>query len=1031
MRPLTLTLCMFGPYARETTVDFSALGESGVFLIAGDTGAGKTTLFDAIVFALYGHVTNDRRTGSGMRSDYATPADPTFVRLRFEHAGRVYDITRSPAYERAALRGGGTVMQPAAVRLAMPDGRAVESDAEVKREIYALLRLDYNQFKQVALLAQGEFLDLLLARSRDREAIFRKLFGTWVCERTGRILRERADAQAAETERLGQDILIALGSFQFPDGGSPEPPSVAGAAPLIDRAREALEADRAARQALQAQLAAREAAYAGAVRRQAEAEQMQKRFMQLEDARNREAALLAHEDDMAVRREALKNAERAARLAPEDALAETARRRSGEAEALCQALQQRREAAEADCRRAQEAVAALPQRREQLKALAVQIEMLRQALPRFDELARLTRLAQEAEALHRRQSDAARGLNDELTQRRALMARMKQEIEKSEQAEARQAQIRLELSERMGRLNGLRDMAAVFDEADRLTEQVGQLAARQQGASEQLRRAEAAFADANTRYLLGQAGLLARTLRPDAPCPVCGSTAHPRPAPFSRDVPSEDELKRLDQLSARRRAALAEIRERAAEALARLDAARKRLNGCAEKLGVAATADAIGAAARTLAQEIAARQQELDRLNQQAAERALLKRRLDELTQAAGQNEALLEKANAALAQIAETLSARRAAARALEEALKEAGPDPAHARANLRQAEQAAMQLSQVIDGAEALQRAAEKRLGELDGQAAALTQQRTQARDALAAAEAKRLAAIAAQGFADETAYLAARLDDAAREAVRRTLAGHDQALAAARADIDRLTRETAGAKPAEQGEAAAEKQALEACRAALSGLESRIRLNGELVGRLDALRARRDEAGAKLARLTRLSQLCEGRLAGKYRVSFEQYVQRSYLEQVLRHANARFTRMTDGRFELRRRELLKSLTDGALELNVMDYHSGRERPVSSLSGGEAFMASLALALGLSETISEEAGGVVIDTLFVDEGFGSLDPAALDQAIDTLLRLGEGSRLVGIVSHVADLRDRIGRRILVRSLPEGGSTARLEIDE
>ena len=211
----------------------------------------------------------------------------------------------------------------------------------------------------------------------------------------------------------------------------------------------------------------------------------------------------------------------------------------------------------------------------------------------------------------------------------------------------------------------------------------------------------------------------------------------------------------------------------------------------------------------------------------------------------------------------------------------------------------------------------------------------------------------------------------------------------------------------------------------------MEGRARLNEGLVSRLDELVARHEAAGQRLARLTRLSQLCEGKLAGKYRVSFEQYVQRSYLEQILRHANARFTRMTDGRFELRRRENLTSLTDGALELNVMDYHSGRERPVASLSGGEAFLASLALALGLSETISEEAGGVMIDTLFVDEGFGSLDPAALDQAVDTLLRLGEGSRLVGIVSHVAELRDRIGRQIIVKNLPEGGSAARLVIEE
>ncbi|MBQ8952743.1 MAG: SMC family ATPase, partial [Clostridia bacterium] len=285
MRPLSLTLSMFGPYARETAIDFAALGESGVFLIAGDTGAGKTTLFDAIVFALYGHVTNDRRSGAGMRSDYAAPSDPTFVRLRFEHAGKIYEITRSPAYERAALRGSGTVTQPAAVCLVMPDGRVVENDAEVKREIFSLLRLDYTQFKQVSLLAQGEFLNLLLAKSRDREAIFRKLFGTWTCERAGKLLRERVEAQAADTERLAQEIAFSLGSIQFPEDEKPENPTAAAAESLISQAREALRRDGEALSSLRAQLVQRETAYAEAVKRQAEDERVKKLTMQLEDAK--------------------------------------------------------------------------------------------------------------------------------------------------------------------------------------------------------------------------------------------------------------------------------------------------------------------------------------------------------------------------------------------------------------------------------------------------------------------------------------------------------------------------------------------------------------------------------------------------------------------------------------------------------------------------------------------------------------------------------------------------------------------------
>ena len=222
MRPVTLEMNMFGPYAQSTRIDFDRLGEKGVFLITGDTGAGKTTLFDAIVYALYGQVTNSRRSGSAMRSDYATPKDRTFVRLTFEHGGKTYVAERSPSYERAALRGDKTVRQESRVLLTMPDGKTYENDADVRREVKNLLRLDYEQFKQVALLAQGEFLNLLLANSRSREEIFRKLFGTHDCERINEILARRAEAMNRSVEEAAQEIVFFLHALKWPENAVPE-----------------------------------------------------------------------------------------------------------------------------------------------------------------------------------------------------------------------------------------------------------------------------------------------------------------------------------------------------------------------------------------------------------------------------------------------------------------------------------------------------------------------------------------------------------------------------------------------------------------------------------------------------------------------------------------------------------------------------------------------------------------------------------------------------------------------------------------
>ena len=324
------------------------------------------------------------------------------------------------------------------------------------------------------------------------------------------------------------------------------------------------------------------------------------------------------------------------------------------------------------------------------------------------------------------------------------------------------------------------------------------------------------------------------------------------------------------------------------------------------------------------------------------------------------------------------------------------------------------------------------ERALGELSGRLDAMKRDAEQAARRAEDAANSFDQAVRAQGFDGEADWRNARLDGETREHIRAQITEYDRQAALNRAEIDRLSAETAGRSvdhgALERAGQAAER--LETLNREQADVLSRRDLNARQLERLRDLNARYLAAGEAMARLQRLVKISEGKMEGRQRVSFEQYVQRSYLEQVLAHANAHLLGMTDGRFELRRRDQSDRLRDGALELNVMDYHSGRERGASSLSGGEAFLASLALALGLSETIAEEAGGVTIDTLFVDEGFGSLDPAALDQAIGTLLRLGEGARLVGVVSHVEELRRRVPRQIIVESAPDRGSRARVACD-
>lgn len=1031
MRPIRLEMSMFGPYAELTQIDFVRLGEGGLFLITGDTGAGKTTIFDAIVYALYGHVTNSRRSGTAMRSDYAAPRDRTFVRLRFEHGGRQYEIERSPAYERESLRGEGTTRQEARVQFTLPDGKIYENDSDVRREIRELLRLDYAQFKQVALLAQGEFLNLLLARSKEREEIFRRLFGTFDCERVGVMLGRRADELQTAVDSAAQEILFCLHALQWPENDAPAFESAEDAERLIAEMNRTMAAIREQRDALRAQLTARESDYAASLQTRERALADNRQFVRLAETRGQLEALSAQSDSVEALRRRLDAAERALRLLPQETLLSSLSRQAGELGRRRSQLESEREQAQKRADDSKKALELAQNWRDETQRLGFYCETLRRLMPKYEELASALDNRRLLESRIQTGEARLKQLTDGQLQQQQLMEQLNQRLEEIAQAQDELAKAegeRIALRTRQVRLNEL------FAELKKRAEYavlLAELADKQQLQSAAFTRAEQAYAAANAAYLMAQAGILASGLKEHRPCPVCGSTEHPSPAPLREGAPTEARLRELEQATGQRREALNLVRTRCAEVSAQVAEITRRSIQLAEQLSLTADAGAAAQAIQAARAEEAALNGRLDSLNRQAAEGIRLKRQLGDLREQERRLAEPIQATRQALGALRERLAAINAGVTALKESLGEHGEDPIAARNALLLAGRRREALSAQLSRAEEAERNAGQALREIDGQSHVLAEQQAQTEERLTAAREDRAAAIRAQGFDDERAYLAAAQDVSSREEMSRRIGDFDRQLERLRAEQERLLRETDGKAPAE----------LEKLDSRLTQLQEDIaRLNGNIAAldgmadndrrmleRLQTVNARYRSVQEDCARLSRLSRLADGRLTGKYRVSFEQYVQRSYLESILSRANARLTRMTDGRFELRRREELKGLTDGALELNVMDYHCGRQRPVSTLSGGEAFLASLALALGLSETISDEAGGVSIDTLFVDEGFGSLDPASLDQAIRTLMRLGEGNRLVGIVSHVPELRERIPRQIVVSGSEGWGSTVRL----
>ncbi len=1029
MRPIKLSMAMFGPYAHETTIDFGALGESGVFLITGDTGAGKTTIFDAIVYALYGRVTNERRSGAGMRSDYASPSEATFVELTFEHAGQIVSIRRSPSYERLA-RHGGTTRQEPKVCLTLPGRLPIENDNDVQREIHALLRLDYTQFKQVSMLAQGEFLNLLLAKSREREEIFRKLFGTHVCERLCGILRRRAEEKQAEVEQLEREMMAGLLELRLPE--TPSVDSAADAQTLLPQAEAAIEADAQRGEALRVQIMAAKADYDAAVRKKAQEEQAHALFAQLDEAQSREKALAARAQEADKRRQLLEKAERAEALGEAGAHLEAARRRSDEARGALSGMQERLKEIEERQKAVSEAMKTLPELNNRLETLTAQRLEMDKLMPRFEEREVCARDVQgQGRRFEGLKAQAAQE-EEQLCRLRAALDKLAANIDEGVRAEGTLAQEASRKSELEKRIQDMERLSALSERLAKSRAYLRDCLERQRRVEQELTAVEAYYNESYTRYLASQAGLLARDqLREGQPCPVCGSTHHPYPAPISDEIPSSERLERLKKEAETRRAAREKLVRDNTELAAHVQEDSQRVSEMLEALGIENDAHVLAAErlkAGLQLRETTATMARLSLLVQRVAED---RRRQETGKVVLSQAEAQQAETQKALSQQGEALAAARERLKALTQALGDyAAADDARSALSRLVREQ--KQLQERIDTIREAARLSEQAQSEIAGRINGLKQ------DALEAEERAQQAfkafdeALRAQGFAGETDWRAARLENEQRAQLRDQLSAYDRQRALSQADIERLKAETAG-KTADHG---AQEQAnqvserLESLRREQADVLSRRERNARQLERMRDVQARYLAAGNDLARVRHLGQLSEGRMTQKQRVSFEQYVQRGYLEQVLVHANRHLLSMTDGRFELRRREQLEKLRDGALELNVMDYHSGRERAAASLSGGEAFLASLSMALGLSETIAEEAGGVQIDTLFVDEGFGSLDPAALDQAVSTLLRLGEGSRLVGIVSHVEELRRRVPRQIVVEAAPDRGSRARVLCD-
>ncbi|MCX5951863.1 MAG: SMC family ATPase [Cyanobacteria bacterium] len=984
MKPHQLTIEAFGPYAERVSIDFDALSGEGLFLIHGSTGAGKTFLLDALSFALYGEVSGDRSV-KGLRSDHAGPQAVPRVELEFTAGGRRYRVQRSPAYTAAKTRGQGTTEKvPTAVlhRLVGPESQAIASKVtEVTREVEQIVGLNAAQFRQVILLPQGRFAEVLRARAEEREALLKTLFETVLHERASDWLEEQA--KAARIAVLEQNRALAVLRQQAAQEWQPYalaedleaplalPSDQAGLDRLVERITQVVAGTRLA-------LEQASTTWAAAQSQRAEALQQADRF----DRRAAARARLAELEQQAPAIEAL-----AAQLATATR-AEAARASLDAAQQARQEWQNLQTPLLRDLGRAtaaRERAQALPDGAVALDLLhlpaAADLQRIRTALAaRRVELERLDKQAREADLCHQR-ADQADQLQQQAEARRQRAEGQRQELQEGRQSVeatlqgARSAADRLEGLQQAARAAHQRATAAGELAAAKAAETAAQQAC--QRAEHHRAATKTALQELRQRQLAGMAARLASALEAGAPCPVCGSGHHPQPARAAADAVAPGDLEAAE--ASEQQATMAQ--QQAAVALVAISAQCQALQ---EQAGGAADASA----ARTSALEAL---QAFTNARDQAAQRPQLEQALEKQAQLIGQNELTLAEATTTSALKAQTSAAERQRALALAaEVAAELGQDSGSPRQVLVGWEP----LEQAL-AALALTAAASDRLVSRLEQAEQRLNQ-----DLLAAGFATGEALAAALRSAEQRQSWSQRINDD-QEALRsqRALLAAPELVAVAEQRPDTAAAEAAAAA-ADQ----ARSTALERHTQARGSYDDLSRLSGEHRRQAEALADQQQQAQT----LSTIADRCNGKLPPY--ISLQRWVLSAYLAEICQYANQRLAMMTSGRYQLR-------LSDGGgrggrqagLGLRVLDAFTGEEREVSSLSGGETFQASLALALGVADTVQAHTGGVHLDALFVDEGFGSLDPDNLQLAMDELDRLRAGGRLIGIISHVGALRERI----------------------
>lgn len=882
MKPLKIKISAFGPYKNCIDIDFEKLGESGIFLITGDTGAGKTTIFDSISFALFGEVSGSNRPVPSVRSDFADNDTETFVELEFTHKNKKYKIRRNPAYERTKKRGEGTTKTSADASLEYDD-KVISGTKNVDIKIEEILGINSKQFKQISMLAQGEFLKILFAESKDRTEIFRRIFDTDIYNQIARRLADKTRIAKAELEQLKDYFAINSSNIVWKDGiQSVQPKDVNEL--FIQEILEKL---------------------------QQEIKVNSEQFGKCQEQISKQS-----DENSKMEKEI------------------TAQKDKNDKIDRCQKLQEEQKV--------------LQEKQEDIKQKEILIqksqEIINKILPK---------------------EDKKKELEKEISQKQKVLQDISEKIELGKKKEEKFKQI-LELIEiikvQFQKYSELKDGKTELEDKIKKLQVIIKEQENKKIASENAQKLEAEWEKLSTEVLekekeffREQAGILAEKLKENEPCPVCGSLHHPNLAIKSKSVLTKEELDNLKEKEEKSRKTLTDATNKVTEINSKIETLIKEFG---EKPDV-----------ELYNKKYAEISEELEKAYNQLNDN-YKKIMLKDIVIESFEYDIFKEK-------ITNKISKER------EEFLK-----------LQTQQEENKKQIDELLQKQEKAQNDYQNTLKEL--------------------------------GFENEEQYKKSVLNNSQIEIFSKEIEKYKTDVTINATKLEEIQKEIKGFEKvdltAKIQEFNNKKQELENMRKQQMEYHRIFENNNRILVDLQTNSKKLDSKIKEFTMVEDLSKIANGTVYGKRRIEFEQFVQASYFDMVIIEANKRLLKMTDNRFLLVRKESSERVSDKiGLELEVIDNYNGKRRDVKSLSGGEAFKAALSLALGLSDVIQSYSGGIVVDTMFIDEGFGSLDTESREQAINTLNQLTDNHKLIGIISHVTELKERIDKKIIVTKSTEG----------